>query len=84
MYCAEEYSNKGNISAQYYFSGEIICDTVFWNPAPNATDWYTPMIKKDGFVMIRLMQASITGLKMKMIDKTNTLPSTWNKNIVTK
>ena len=55
MYCAEEYSNKGNISAQYYFSGEIICDTVFWNPAPNATDWYTPMIKKDGFVMIRLM-----------------------------
>ena len=55
IHFAGEYSNKGSISAKYYFSGEIIRDTVFWNPTPNATDWYTPIIKKDGFVMIRLM-----------------------------
>ena len=37
------------------FAGEIICDAMFWNPVPNATDWYTLMTKKEGFVMIRLI-----------------------------
>ena len=36
------------------FPGEIIYYTMFWNPALNATDWYISIIKKFGFVIIRL------------------------------
>ena len=28
---------------------EIICDAVFWNPVPNAIDWYKPMNKRRGW-----------------------------------
>ena len=45
---------KGGDLPHTSFAGEILCDTVYWKPVPNATDWYTPMTKKDGFVMIRL------------------------------
>ena len=31
---------------QIAFSRELICDVVFWNPVPNAIDWYIPMAKK--------------------------------------
>ena len=56
---------------QYDFSGEIICDALFWNPVPNAIDWYTPMKKREGMVMIRLKQVLITGVTMKMISDNN-------------
>ena len=52
------------------FAEEIICDAVFWNPVPNATDWYILMIKK-WFIMIRLNQVLITGLKINRIDEMN-------------
>ena len=49
------------------FTGEIICDAVFWNPVPNAIDWYTSMSKRERLVVIRLKQVLIIGLTMKMI-----------------
>ena len=42
------------------------------------------MTKNDSFVMIRLKLVFIIGLKMKMIDETNTLPSRCNKKQETK
>ena len=39
---------------QNTFAREIICDDVFWNPVSNTMDWFTPMTKKDVFIMIRL------------------------------
>ena len=36
------------------FAGERICDVLFWDPVPGAVDWYTPMKKRDGLVMIKL------------------------------
>ena len=44
---------------------------MFWNPVPNATDWYILMIKQ-WFIMIRLNQVLIIGLKMNRIDEMNT------------
>ena len=61
------------------FAGEIICDTVFWNPVPNAIDWYTSICKWEGLVMIRLKQALITGVTMKIISENNMLPNKYNK-----
>ena len=64
---------------QSTFSVEIICDAVFWNPGTNAIDWYTPMCKSEGLVMIRLKQVLITGVTMKMISENNMLPNKCNK-----
>ena len=68
---------------QSYFAGEIICDAVFWNPVPNAIDWYIPMSKKEGLVMIRLKQVLITGVTMMEISEINMLPSKCNKKQAT-
>jgi len=65
------------------FTGEIICDAVFWNPVPNAIDWYTPMFKREGLVIIRLKQVLITGMTMKMISDNNMLPNKCNKKQAT-
>ena len=64
---------------QSAFVEEIVYDAVFWNPVPNAIDWYTPMCKRDGLVMIRLKQALITGVTMKIISENNMLPNKYNK-----
>ena len=64
------------------FAGEIICDAVFWNPVPNAIDWYTPMSKREGLVTIRLKQVLITDVTMKMISDNNMLPNKCNKKQV--
>ena len=64
---------------QSAFAGEIVCGTVFWNPVSNAINWYTPMCKRDGLVMIRLKQVLITGVTMKMISENNMLPNKCNK-----
>ena len=58
---------------------EIICDAVFWKPVPNAIDWYIPMSKKEGLVMIRLKQVLITGVTIMEISEINMLPSKCNK-----
>ena len=60
-----------------------MCDAVFWNPVPNAIDWYTPMSKREGLVMIRLKQVLITGVTMKMISDKNMLPNKCNKKQAT-
>ena len=60
---------KGVDSQHTTFVGEIIRDAVFQNPDPNAIDVYTPMIKKDNFVMIKLKQVLTTGQKIKRIDE---------------
>ena len=39
----EETVMLGVDPQQSAFTGEIICDTLFWNPVPGAVDWYTPM-----------------------------------------
>ena len=69
-------------SQQSYFAGEIICDAVFWNPVPNAIDWYILMCKREGLVIIRLKQLLITSLTMKMISDNNMLPNKCNKKQV--
>ena len=63
----EDTVMMGVESQQSSFAGEIICDVVFRNLVPNAIDWYTPMSKREGLVMIRLQQVLITGVTMKMI-----------------
>ena len=68
---------------QSTFVGEIVCDAVIWNPVPNAIDWYTPMCKRDGMVMIRLKQVLITGVTMKIISENNMLPNKCNKKQTT-
>ena len=52
---------------------------MFLNPVPNTTDWYTPMTKREGFVVIRLNQVLITGVKMRIIGETNMLENACNK-----
>ena len=68
---------------QSAFAGEIICDAVFWNQVPNAIDWYPPMCKREGLIMIRLKQVLITGVTMKMISDNNMLPNKCNKKQAT-
>ena len=50
----EDTVMKGVEPQHSAFAGEKICDAVFWNQLPNAIDWYTPMSKREGLVMIRL------------------------------
>ena len=69
----------GTEPQQSAFAREIVCGTVFWNPVSNAINWYTPMCKRDGLVMIRLKQVLITGVTMKMISENNMLPNKCNK-----
>ena len=64
---------------QTYFTWEIICDALFWNPVPGAVDWYTPMNKREELVIIRLKQVLMTGVKMMKITEDNMLPSKCNK-----
>ena len=61
------------------FSREIICDAMFWNPVPNVTDWYTPISKEEGLVMIRLKDMLITGVTMKKISDKNMILNECNK-----
>ena len=74
---------KGVEPQQSAFAGEIMCDTVFWNPVPNATALYTPMSKREELVMIRLKQVLITGVTMTEISEKNILPSNCNKKQAT-
>ena len=60
-----------------------MCDTVFWNPVPNAIDWYTLMCKSEGLVMKRLKKVLIRGVTMKMISKNIMLPNKCNKKQAT-
>jgi len=70
---------KGVELQQSAFVGKIIRDAVFWNPASNAIDWYTPMSKREGLVMIRLKQVLLTGVTMMEINENNMLLSKYNK-----
>ena len=74
---------KGVEPQQTAFAGEIICDTLFWNPVPGAVDWYTPMNKREELVMIRVKQVLITGVMMMKITENNMLPSKCNKKEAT-
>ena len=56
---------------------------MFWNPV-HIKDWYTPMIKKEGLVMIRLKQVLITGVTMRKISDKNMLPNKCNTKQSTK
>ena len=71
----EDTVMMGMKSQQSPFVGEIICGVVFRNLVPNAIDWYTPMSKREGLVMIRLKHVLITGVTMKMISDNNMLPN---------
>ena len=75
----EDITMKGVEPQQTAFAGEIICDALFWNPVPGAVDWYTPMKKNEGLVMIRLKQVLMTGVTMMKITKENMLPNKCNK-----
>ena len=79
----EDTVMKGVERQQSTLAGEIICDAVFWNPLSNVINWYTPMSKREGLVMIRLMQVLITGMTMKMISDKNMLPNKCNKKQAT-
>ena len=46
----EDTIMKGLYPHQTAFSGEIMCDALFWNPVPGAVDWYTPMKKRKELV----------------------------------
>ena len=70
---------KGMEPQQTIFTGEIICDTVVWNPVPIAMDRYTPMSKNEGLVMIRLKQVLKTSVTMKKISNKNILRNKCNK-----
>ena len=74
---------KGVESQQTAFAGEIICDALFWNPVPGAVNWYTPMKKWEGMVMIRLKQGLMTCVTTMKITEENMLPSTCNKKEAT-
>ena len=50
---------------------------------PNIIDWYTPMSKREGLVMIRLKQVLITGVTVKMISDKNMLPNKCNEKQAT-
>ena len=45
---------KGVEPHQAAFARAIICDAMFWNTIPMATDLYAPMSKNEGLVIIRL------------------------------
>ena len=55
LYIVKENTVVKGVEPQHNpFARKMICDAVFWSPIPNATDWYAPMSKKEGCVMIRL------------------------------
>ena len=83
VYGTRRYSYDRVEPQQSAFTREIICNVVFWNPVLKAIDWYTPMCKREGLVMIRLKQVLITGVSMKMISDNNMLPNKCNKNQAT-
>ena len=79
-----EYSQDNTIMMgvepqQSAFAEKIIYDAVFWNPVPNAIDWYTLICKREGLVMTKLKQVLITYVTMKMISDNNMLPNKCNK-----
>ena len=53
---------------------------VIFNLVSNTIDWYTPMDKINGFVIITLKQVLQTGLNRIMIDEENKLRSKCNKH----
>ena len=79
----EDIIMKGVEPQQTPFSGEIICDALFWNPVPGAVDWYTSMRKQEGMVMIRLKQALLTSETMLKISEENMLPNKCNRKEAT-
>ena len=79
----EDIIMKGVEPQQTAFAGEIICDAQFCNPVLGAVDWYTPMRKWEGLVMIRLKQVLMTGVTMMKIAENNMLSSKCNKKEAT-
>ena len=70
---------KGVEPQQSAFAGERIYNAVFWNPMPNALDWYTSMSKREGLAMIRLKQVLIKCVTTVEISEKNVLPNKCNK-----
>ena len=80
-YTVQEHKIMKEVELQQYnLSRKLICDMVFMHPVSNAIDWYTPMDKINGFVMITLKKALQTDLKKIMIDEENKLRSKCNKH----
>ena len=56
------------------YTDEIMCDVIFLNQIPTATYWCTPIVKRDGDVILRLKQILLSNITMIKIDKTNLIP----------
>ena len=50
---------------------------------PGVVDWYTPMRKREGMVMVRLKQVLMTGVTMMKISEENMLHNKCNKKEAT-
>lgn len=60
------------------YAGEIVWDTFFLHSMHNATYWYTPMIKVDEHITLRLKEVLLSKIKMMVVDKINKLPHRCN------
>ena len=68
-YIPQKYKEmKGYISIVIAYTGDIVCDAVFFNPIPNAKYWLTPMNKGDRDIIVRLKLFLLPKIIMMKID----------------
>jgi len=70
---------KGFNPPDYAYTGEIVCETRFWNPASKAKCWYTPIPEGEGDTTLRMKQVLMVNIKLVDISDNNKLPKGYNK-----
>ena len=68
----EDKEERGYIQLVIVYAGEIVCDTLFFNPVSNAKYWLTSMNnKRDGDTTVRLKQVLLPNITMMKIYHNN-------------
>ena len=62
---------KGYTQSIIEYVGKIVCDTVFFNPAPNAKYWFTSINKVDEDSTLLLKQVLLPNTTMTKIENNN-------------
>ena len=71
---------KGCNPLAYAYTGEMVCQEMFWNPVVKAKYWYTPMPKGEGETILRMKQVLMAEIELIMTTKDNKVPKGCNKS----
>ena len=72
---------KGYNPPEYAYTGEMVCEARFWNPASKEKYWYKPTPKGEGDTTLR-KQVLMVDINLVKISDNNKLPYGFNKKKV--